>query len=55
LGVDAFDAIVGVGLLILVDPAGWDPFGEPVSIDAAGPPFLQEMRVVVSAEQSQIL
>jgi hypothetical protein len=24
---DAFDAIVGVGLLILVDPSGWDPFG----------------------------
>ena len=27
LVVDAFDAIVGVGLLILVYPAGWDPFG----------------------------
>jgi hypothetical protein len=55
LVVDAFDAIVGVGLLILVDPAGWDPFGEPVDSDAAGPAFLQEMRVVVSAQQRQIL
>jgi hypothetical protein len=27
LGVEALDAIVDVGLLILVDPAGWDPFG----------------------------
>jgi hypothetical protein len=27
LGVDALDAGVDVGLLILVDPAGWDPFG----------------------------
>jgi hypothetical protein len=27
LGVDAFDAGIDVGLLILVDPSGWDPFG----------------------------
>ena len=52
--VDASDAGVDVGLLILVDPLGWDPFGEPVSVDATSPAFLQEMRVVVSAEQSQI-
>jgi hypothetical protein len=38
----------------LVDPAGWDPFGQPVSIHLAGPAFLQEMGVVVSAEQGQI-
>ena len=44
-----------MGLLIVVDPAGWDPFGEPVSVDAAGPAFLQEMGVVVSAEQGQIV
>jgi hypothetical protein len=25
--VDALDAGVDVGLLVLVDPAGWDPFG----------------------------
>ena len=50
LGVEAFD----VGLLILVDPAGRDPFGEPFSVDAAGPAFLQEVGVVVSAEQRQI-
>ena len=48
------DAGVDVGLLILVDPSGWDPFGEPVGVDAAGPAFLQEVGVVVSAEQSQI-
>jgi hypothetical protein len=40
-----------VGLLMLVDPAGWDPFGEPVGVEPAGPPFLQEVGVVVSAEQ----
>jgi hypothetical protein len=50
----SLDAIVGVGLLILVDPSGWDPFGEPVGVDATGPAFLQEVGVVVSAEQSQI-
>jgi hypothetical protein len=51
LGVEALDAGVDVGLLVLVDPAGWDPFGEPVGVDAAGPAFLQEVGVVVSAEQ----
>jgi hypothetical protein len=50
----SLDAGVGVGLLMLVDPAGWDPFGEPVGVDVAGPPFLQEMGVVVSAQQSEI-
>ena len=55
LVVDSLDAGVGVGLLMLVDPAGWDPFGEPVDIHVAGPPFLQEVGVVVSAEQGQIV
>jgi hypothetical protein len=55
LGVDALDASVDVGLLILVDPAWWNPFGQHVDIDAAAPAFLQEMGVVVSAEQSQIV
>ena len=54
MGVDALDASVDVGLLILVDPSGWYPFGEPVGVDATGPAFLQEVGVVVSAEQSQI-
>ena len=54
LGFDALDAGVDVGLLILVDPPWWYPFGEPVGVDATGPAFLQEMRVVVSAEQGQI-
>ena len=55
LGVDALDAGVDVGLLILVDPSGWDPFGEPVSVDAAAPAFLQKVGVVVSAEQGEIV
>ena len=55
LGIEASDAGVDVGLLILVDPSGRDPFGEPVGVDAAGPAFLQEMGVVVSAEQGQIV
>ena len=55
LGVDSLDAGIDVGLLILVDPAGWDPFGEPVDIDAAGPAFLLEVGVVVSAEQGEIV
>ena len=55
LGVDALDAGVDVGLLILVDPSGWDPFGEPVSVDAAAPALLQKVGVVVSAEQGEIV
>ena len=51
LGVYSFD----VGLLMLVDPAGWDPFRKPVDIHVAGPSFLQEVGVVVSAEQGQIV
>jgi len=51
LGVYSLDAGVGVGLLMLVDPAGWDPFGEPVDIELAAPAFLQEVGVVVSAQQ----
>ena len=54
LGVEASDAGVDVGSLIVVDPPGRDPFGEPVSIAAAAPAFLQEVGVVVSAEQGQI-
>ena len=42
---------VDVGLLILVDPPRWDPFRQPLSIDAAAPAFLCEVGVVVSAEQ----
>jgi len=53
--VDASDAGVDVGLLILVDPAGWNPFRQPLSIDAAAPAFLQEVGVVVSAEQGHVV
>ena len=54
LGVYSLDAGIDVGLLILVDPSGWDPFGEPVSVDAAAPAFLQEMGVVIPTEQGEI-
>ena len=54
LGVYSFDAGVDVGLLMLVDPAGWDPFGEPVDIELTAPAFLQEVGVVVSAQQGEI-
>ena len=55
LGVYSLDAGVGVGLLMLVDPAGRDPFRKPVDIELAAPAFLQEVGVVVSAEQGQIV
>jgi len=54
LGVEASDACVDLGSLLLVDPPGWYPFGQTVGVDAAGPAFLQEVGVVVSAEQAQI-
>jgi hypothetical protein len=54
LGVEASDAGVDLGSLLLVDPPGWYPFGQTVGVDAAGPAFLQEVGVVVSAEQAQI-
>ena len=55
MGVEALDAGVEVGLLILVDPFWWCPFGQPVGVDAAGPAFLEEVGVVVSAEQGQVV
>ena len=55
LGMYSLDAGVGVGLLMLVDPAGWDPFRKPVDIELAAPAFLQEVGVVVSAEQGQVV
>ena len=55
LGVYSLDAGVGVGLLMLVDPSWWDPFGEPVGVELAAPAFLQEVGVVVSAEQGEIV
>jgi hypothetical protein len=50
LGVDASDAGVDLRSLLLVDPPGRYPFGQAVGVDAAGPAFLQEVGVVVSAE-----
>ena len=55
LGVEASDAGVDLGSLLLVDPPGRYPFGQTVGVDAAGPAFLQEVGVVVSAEQAQIV
>jgi hypothetical protein len=37
LGIEASDAGVDVGSLILIDPPWWYPFGEPIGIDAAAP------------------
>jgi hypothetical protein len=50
LGVDAADAGVDLGSLIVVDPPGRYPFRQTVGVDPAGPAFLQEVGVVVSAE-----
>jgi hypothetical protein len=55
LGVEASDAGVDLGSLVVVDPPGGYPFGQTVGVDAAGPAFLQEVGVVVSAEQAQIV
>ena len=55
LGVQPSDAGIDLRPLILVDPPGRDPFGEPVSIAAAAPALLQEMGVVIPAEQGQIV
>jgi hypothetical protein len=54
LGVDASDSGVDLGSLVFVDPPGWCPFRQIVGIDAAGPTFLQKMRVVISTQQRQI-
>jgi hypothetical protein len=42
LGVDASDAGVDLGSLLLVDPPGWYPFGQTVGVDAAGPAFCRK-------------
>src|SRR6187200_2194948 len=55
LGVEALDAGVGVGLLFGVDPGGRQPFGQVVEIHPAGPAFLEEVGVVVTAEQGEVL
>ena len=54
LGVEALDAGVGVGPLLGVDPFWRCPFGLPVRVDAAGPAFLEEVGVVVTAEQGEV-
>jgi hypothetical protein len=54
LGVEASDAGVDLRSLLLVDPPGRYPFGQSILVDAASPAFLQEVGVVVSAEQAQI-
>ena len=54
LGVEASDAGVDLGSLVLVDPPGRYPFRQTISVHPAGPALLQEVGVVVSAEQGQI-
>ena len=49
------DAGVHVGSLVVVDPPGWDPFRQTIVVDAAGPAFLEEVGVVVSAEQGEVV
>ena len=51
LGVEASDSCVELRSLILIDPPGRDPFGQPVGVDPASPAFLQEMSVVIPAQQ----
>ena len=51
LRIQSLNAAMDVGLLLGVDPSWRDPFRQPVGIHLAHPAFLQEMRVVVSAEQ----
>ena len=55
LGVEASDAGVELGSLILVDPSRWYPFRQTITVHPAGPAFLQEMGVVISAKQGQII
>ena len=49
------DAGVDHGFLFPVDPLGWGPFGEAVGVDFAGPAAGQEVVVVVSADQREIV
>jgi hypothetical protein len=55
LGMQPSNAGVDVGLLILVDPSRRNPFWQPVGVDPAAPTLLQEMGVVISAKQGQII
>jgi hypothetical protein len=55
LGVEASDAGVELGSLMLVDPPRRYPFRQSVGVDAAGPAFLQKVGVVKSAEQRQVV
>jgi hypothetical protein len=55
LGVEASDACVDLRSLLLVDPPWRYPFRQTMSVHPAGPALLQEVGVVVSAEQGQIV
>jgi hypothetical protein len=54
LGVEASDAGVELGSLIVVDPPGRYPFRQTVGVHPAGPALLQEVGVVIPTEQGQI-
>jgi hypothetical protein len=53
LGVEASDAGVDLPSLLLVDPPGWYPFRQTVGVRLGGPALLQEVGVVISAEQQR--
>ena len=55
LGVEASDAGVDLGSLVVVDPPRWYPFRQTVGVHSAGPALLQKVGVVISAEQRQVV
>jgi hypothetical protein len=55
LGVHASNPCVELGPLVPVDPPRRYPFRQTVGVHPAGPAFLQEMGVVIPAEQRQIV
>jgi hypothetical protein len=54
MDLQASDSGVELGSLFRVDPARRYPFRQTGSVDAAHPASLQEMGVVISAEQGQV-
>ena len=55
LGVEASDAGVELGSLMLVDPPRRYPFGQPVAVHPTGPALLQKMGVVIATQQRQVV
>src|SRR5688572_27945887 len=55
LSSETSDPSIELGLLLRVDPARRYPFRQPVAADATAPAILQEMGVVITAEQGQVV